>query len=183
MIDKLRSMHLLFIALGAALVSTGLGLPAGSKSQFWLVAVGGGLGTFGGVLARGWQPLEVKAAMEASKPAGGSSPPAALALLLLPLLALSACAHIKAIGVSVAACTIGQLPSAVASIVPDVTAALGGSAVDWQGQLAGIGARSGLDALKCAIQAIIAEMTGHKSALDAAALLKIDRANVWLATH
>ena len=68
MIDKLRSLHLLFIAMGGALGTVGLALPPGSRAQLWLIAVGGGIGTFGGILARGWQPLEVKAAIEAAKP-------------------------------------------------------------------------------------------------------------------
>jgi hypothetical protein len=55
-IEKLRSLHLLFIALGAALGSVGMGLPAGSKIHLVLIGLGAGFGTFGGVLARGWVP-------------------------------------------------------------------------------------------------------------------------------
>lgn len=85
MVEKLRSLHLLFIALGAALGSVGLGLPQGSKAQLWVIAIGGGLGTFGGVLARGWMPPEPK---QSGSQDGEQKLPGSSARALLPLLAL-----------------------------------------------------------------------------------------------
>lgn len=60
MMDKLRELHPLFLAIGAALGAYGLSpaMVSGSRSQAIVIALGGALGTFGGVLARKWQPKD-----------------------------------------------------------------------------------------------------------------------------
>ena len=57
--ERLKALHPIFIALGAALGGFGLaGLPAGSRAQTVVVALGGAFGTFGGVLARYFVPTK-----------------------------------------------------------------------------------------------------------------------------
>jgi hypothetical protein len=115
-------------------------------------------------------------------PFPGSSARAFLPFLFLPAaLGLAGCAHIKAIGIDLAQCALGQVTSAVAGIIPDVSAALGSESVNWEQDLAGIGARAGVDAVKCAIESIIGELRGKKAALSPFEQRKIERGQAYLA--
>lgn len=70
--EKLQEFHMLFLALGTSLNAMGMGLPATSKAQIWVLASGTFLTAFGGFLARGFQKPEVKAAVEAAKSHDGA---------------------------------------------------------------------------------------------------------------
>lgn len=99
-------------------------------------------------------------------------------------LTMAGCAHIKPIAIGMAKCVLGQVPSAVAGIVPNVTAVLGGTDVDWGQQLTAIGSRAGVDALACAISSIVGEIKiAKKAALDPVAVRKMERGEMYLAAH
>ncbi len=64
-----------------------------------------------------------------------------------------------------------------------MTSVLGGQSVDWGQQLTAIGSRAGVDALACAIRAIVGELQAKRAALDPIGLRKLERGQLYLASH
>lgn len=125
------------------------------------------------------------AAPAADKPADPpASPPAAALLPILFLVSLtfvSSCAAMKQIGINLANCAVGQVPSIVAALLPDVEAVLKSESADWQASLQKLGQEHGLDALTCALKAIAGPLAAKKMSLDVIGQRKLERANVYMA--
>ncbi len=104
-----------------------------------------------------------------------------LAVAALLSLCFSGCGPTgKQVGIDVAQCALGQVPSAVAGAIPDVTTALTGTAVDWTDEIARLEA-SGVDFAICAVEAAVHDLTSTKAALSPKGAIAIDRATVYLA--
>lgn len=103
-----------------------------------------------------------------------------LALYLLSVLACSGCATLKPIGIDLAACAAGQVPGAVSSIIPDVQTALSGDSPSWAADLQAIGTKAGIDALICAVKAVMADV--HLGATPLHQKMKT-RGEAFLAAH
>jgi hypothetical protein len=102
-----------------------------------------------------------------------------LGALGLALVAMFGCGPAgKQVALNVAACVAGQLPSAVSSIIPQVSAAIAGTATDWTGALTTIGTTAGVDAVLCALKAILGQRASGAPDPIARA-----RAEAWLAAH
>lgn len=89
----------------------------------------------------------------------------------------------KKVATDVGACALDQLPSAVSEVVPEVLAALTGTAADWAGEIVKLEQR-GMAFCICAIKAAVADLRSKRGVeLAGPAAIGIDRADVYLAGH
>lgn len=100
-------------------------------------------------------------------------------MVLLGALILGGCAALKQIAIDVASCAVGEVPSAVADVLPEVKNAIAGTAADWAGELAKLEAM-GIDFARCAIQAVVFDLSKNKAINSMEGIRSLDRANVAL---
>jgi hypothetical protein len=99
---------------------------------------------------------------------------------LAVLLMVNGCSFGQKVGINVAACTAGQVPAAVASILPDVQIAIAGGSPHWADDLEAIGVKAGMDAVMCAVKALLGDTRLLGS--PQGSLVKV-RAEAFLAAH
>lgn len=125
-------------------------------------------------------PLNLPGMRSRKRPPRGPIGPAVIAILGMTL---AACAHGKAIAIDIGKCALGQVPSAVSHIIPDVTAILGGESPNWQQDLTNLGISAGLNTVTCGVASIIDELTAKRGSLDSVGRRKLERGQLWLSQH
>jgi hypothetical protein len=127
----------------------------------------------------------LKARSKLSVPNDTPPPPAAafLPMLFLSILTLYACATVKATLIDFGKCELGQVPSALSGVLTDVDKTLGGESPNWQSDMETIGKKAGIDAVNCAVAAVLHNLAAKKSALDEVGRRKNERGQIWLAAH
>lgn len=111
-------------------------------------------------------------------------------LIVLPILGClgivtvhSACGPTaKAIEVDVTKCAAGQLPAAINSLMPDVTAAIMGTTTAWDSELAALETQ-GVNVAVCAISAAIGELGKVRGEMTPQAVTAVQRGRAYLAKH
>jgi hypothetical protein len=175
---------------GGHVVLTAIGAVVGALSSFvaqgvftkdaLIAAIAGAVGAFGGAWKTDGKVPENGVAV--SPP----PPPITKAAMLIPFLffALASCATtsgetIKTVGLDVAKCALGEVPKTVSDLIPEVTGAINGSAVDWSSELTKLEGQ-GVDFALCAIEFVVHDLTkqANTSSLTAAGARALDRGQV-----
>lgn len=117
------------------------------------------------------------------RPASPPAVPPAAAILLIPLVFVFACAHVKATLIDFGKCELGQIPGALSGVLTDVNKTLGGESPNWQGDMEALGKKEGMEAVNCAVAAVLHNLAAKKGALDDIGKRKSERGQIWLAGH
>jgi len=88
----------------------------------------------------------------------------------------------KVAGINIGACAIGEIPKAVASVLPEVQTAITGTAADWSGELVKLESQ-GIDFAICSVEAVVASLSAPHTAMTPEARVWLDRGQVYLAAH
>jgi hypothetical protein len=100
----------------------------------------------------------------------------------LLLAAMAGCGAVgKQIVIDTGKCAAGQVPDAVAAVLPSVEQALLGTPVEWSNEQTQLELTYGIDFAICAIEAAIHDLTAKRGALLPDAVIAYDRAQVALA--
>jgi hypothetical protein len=103
------------------------------------------------------------------------------------LLSLPACGpQGAAIGQSLKTCELGSLPSALESVIADVTAILFGGQTSWQDQLTQLGVQVGKEQLNCVVSAVgsgLKARLAKRGQPDPQYSEAITRSGQWLAAN
>lgn len=119
---------------------------------------------------------------------GVKLPGATVALLFVGAIGMAGCgpnagATAKGVAIDTAACAVGQVPAAVASLLPEVTAAMQGSPAQWSTEIAALESQ-GVQVAICSIEAALHRLGLADLRAESPGLaLARDRAQVYLAAH
>jgi hypothetical protein len=115
-------------------------------------------------------------------------------LLVCSLAGLSSCVHVKEIAKSTFDCTESSVKAQLPGLESEVTNALVSSFDAWVPALEDLAVKVGVDVLKCAVQAVIAQLQNPTIAPETSAYYAVSvgfvtpserlaRAQAWLAVH
>lgn len=110
-------------------------------------------------------------------------PPSAGATVAMLMLCFFACAHVKSVLIDFGKCEMGQVPDALGNVLSDVNKTLGGESPSWQSDMEALGKKAGMDAVNCAVAAVLHDLAAKHAALDATGRRKSERGQIWLAAH